>query len=78
MPRSNGGPVKSDDELRKALSESQVFEVECDSKQHQVEVGVLEDTLDYLHISNAVDYGTLPASLRPTTGTFIRRKNELG
>ncbi|PYS07100.1 MAG: hypothetical protein DMG17_31250 [Acidobacteria bacterium] len=49
---------------------------EFDSEQHQVEIEVLEDTPVYLHVSISVDDGTLPASIRPTTGTFIRHKSE--
>jgi len=67
---------KSYDELRTVLSESLVYQVEFDSEQHQVEIEVLEDTPVYLHVSISVDDGTLPASIRPTTGTFIRRKPE--
>jgi len=67
---------KSYDELRTVLSKSLVYQVEFDSEQHQVEIDVLEDTPVYLHVSISVDDGTLPASIRPTTGTFIRRKSE--
>jgi hypothetical protein len=69
---------KSYEELRTASPESLVYEVEFDCEQHQVEVEILEDTPDYLQVSISVDDGTLPASLRPTTDTFIRRKKESG
>jgi len=62
---------KSDEELRSKLSELRVYEVEFDSKQHQVEVELLESTPDYLHVSISVDDGTV-ASLLPITGSFIR------
>ena len=68
---------KSCEELRFELSELQVYEVEFDSEQHQVEVELLESTPDHLHISISVDDGSLPASLRPTTLSFIRRTKEL-
>ena len=62
---------KSDEELRSKLSELRVYEVEFESKQHQVEVELLESTPDYLHVSISVDDGTV-ASLLPITGSFIR------
>ena len=66
--------AKSYEELRTELSESKIYDVEFDSRQHQVEIEILEDMPDYLHVSIAVDDGTLPASLRPATGSFIRRR----
>jgi len=63
---------KSYEELRSQLSELVVYEVEFDSKQHQIEVELLESTPDYLHVLISVDDGTL-ASLRPMTGSFIRQ-----
>src|SRR5262249_10065118 len=68
---------KSCEQLRLELLGLQVYEVEFDSEQHQVEVELLESTPDYLHISISVDDGSLPASLRPTTGSFIRHTREL-
>jgi hypothetical protein len=64
---------KSYEELVSTLSEIQVYEVEFDSQTHQVEVELLENRSDYLHVSICVDDGALPASLRPATGSFIRR-----
>jgi hypothetical protein len=65
---------KSYDELVSRLSDAQAYQVEFDSQQHQVEIELLERRPDYLHVSISVDDGSLPASLRPTTSTFIRRK----
>ena len=62
---------KSYDELLANLSEIQVYEVELDSLPHQVEVELLENQPDYLHVFISVDDGSLPASLRPATGSFI-------
>jgi hypothetical protein len=69
--------AKSYEELHSRLSEGQVYEVEFDSLQHQVEVELLENKPDYLHVSISVDDGTLPASLRPATTGFIRRRAPL-
>jgi hypothetical protein len=65
---------KSYEELLSVLSEVQVYEVEFDSRPHQVEVELLENRPDYLHVSISVDDGALPASIRPATASFIRRK----
>jgi hypothetical protein len=43
-----------------------------------VEVELLENTETYLHVMVAVDDGTLPASMLPLTGTFIRKKRTSG
>ena len=61
--------------LVSALQDEQVYEVEFDSKKYQVEVEILENTDQYLHIMVAVDDGSLPASMAPATDTFIRQKN---
>ena len=68
---------KSCEQLRLELLELQVYEVEFDSKRHQVEVELIESTPDYLHVSISVDDGSLPASLRPTTGGFHRSTKKL-
>ena len=52
-----------------------VYEVVAEeSKQYQVEVVLLEDTPEYLHMSIAVDDGSLPASMRPESESFLCRK----
>ncbi len=56
------------------LSELHEYEVEFDSKKYQVEVELLENTEKYLHVTVAVDDGTLPASIFPLTASFIREK----
>jgi hypothetical protein len=48
--------------------------VVAESKQYQVEVKLLEDTPEYLHGSVAVDDGSLPASIRPESESFLCRK----
>jgi len=66
--------ARSYEELLAKLSEVQVYEVEFDSKHYQVEVELLENRPDYLHVSISVDDGALPASIRPAMGSFIRRR----
>ena len=62
-------------ELTSALHEGQVYEVEVDAKRYQVEVELLENTEKYLHVMVSVDDGSLPASISPSTSTFICQKD---
>jgi hypothetical protein len=51
------------------------YEVTHSSKTYQVEADLLEDTPDYLHVSVAVDDGTLPQSIYPASKSLILRKS---
>jgi len=62
------------EELASQLQDVQTYEVEFDSKKYQVEVELLENTEQYLHVMVAVDDGSLPASISPLTHSFIRQK----
>jgi hypothetical protein len=62
------------EQLALELDEQQAYEVEFDSKKYQVEVELLEDTAQYLHVMVAVDDGSIPASFHPLTSTFTRQK----
>ncbi len=66
--------AKSWEQLLSELRELQAYEVEMDAKTYQVEVEILEDTDRYVHVAVAVDDGSLPASIRPLTHSFIRSK----
>jgi hypothetical protein len=66
--------AKSCEELVSALMDEQVYEVEFESKQYQVEVCLLENTDQYIHVCVSVDDGSLPASLSPLSFSFLRRK----
>ncbi len=61
-------------DLLTELRNRNVYEVVAESKHYQVEAVLLEDTPEYLHISIAVDDGSLPASIYPESESFIRRK----
>lgn len=65
----------SAEQLIAELREHQEYEVEADSKKFQVEVEILENTATYLNVIVAVDDGTLPASIRPESRTFLVPKN---
>lgn len=68
---------KSCDELRAELKHGKEYEVEFESVVYQVEVHLLQDTDTYVHISVAVDDGTLPGSLFPAQKSFIRKDARL-
>lgn len=64
---------KSCDELRAELKDGKQYEVEFESVTYQVAVDLLEDTDRYVHVSVAVDDGSLPGSIFPAHKSFIRK-----
>jgi hypothetical protein len=68
--------AKSYEQLIVELAEEQAYEVQFGGKSYQVEVTVLENTEKYLHVAIAVDDGSIPASIRPLTSSFICKKPE--
>ncbi len=61
--------------LRADLGDGNVaYEVVVDSKTYQVEVDLLEESQAYLHVSVAVDDGTLSPAIVPASRTFIAKK----
>ena len=68
--------AKSCGQLVSELRDVQVYEVQLDSKKYQVEVEILEDTAEYVHVMVAVDDGILPASISPLTQTFVSSKSQ--
>jgi hypothetical protein len=69
----------SSNALLAALSDGvEGYEVERNSKAYNVEVELLENTDICFHVAIVVDDGTLPASMSPLTGSFIREKPAAG
>ncbi|MGB0012206.1 MAG: hypothetical protein WBQ03_11420 [Candidatus Sulfotelmatobacter sp.] len=66
--------AKSCEQLLAELGELQAYETEFESRKYQVEVEILENTEKYVHVMVAVDDGSLPASIRPLSESFIREK----
>jgi hypothetical protein len=64
------------EQLAAELLEVQEYQVEFESKQYQVEVQLLENTADYVHVAVSVDDGSLLGSILPLTHGFIRQKGE--
>lgn len=65
---------KSYQQLTAELRDVQAYEVVFDSKSYQVEVQLLENTDKYIHVLVGVDDGSIPASFRPLSSSFIREK----
>ena len=63
------------EELAMELREVQAYQVEIESKQYQVEVQLLENTGDHVHVLVSVDNGSLPRSIVPLTHSFIKQKS---
>lgn len=64
----------SPEQLITELREAQEYQVEVESKQYQVEVQLVENTADYVHIIVSVDDGSFLGSIVPLTDGFIKRK----
>jgi hypothetical protein len=64
------------EQLITELHEIRAYQVEVESKRYQVEVQLLENTKNYVHVIVAIDDGTLPRSIAPLTHGFIRQKLE--
>jgi hypothetical protein len=61
-------------ELIAELQDVEAYQVEVDGKKYTVEVQLLENTDKYVHIGVGVDDGSIPASFRPLSSSFIRDK----
>ena len=71
MKRRSAKPVQ---QLLSELKDVQAYQVKFAAKDYTVEVQLLENTDQYIHVSVDVDDGTLPASFRPLSDSFIREK----
>jgi hypothetical protein len=66
--------AKSCAELIADLRDVKAYQVELDGKKYTIEVQLLEDTHKYVHVGVDVDDGSVPASFRPLSESFIREK----
>jgi hypothetical protein len=57
------------------LKEVQNYQVVADSVVYQIEVDLLENTEEYVHVGIAVDDGLLPSSIFPVSDSFILKKD---
>jgi hypothetical protein len=65
-------------ELIGELSKTCAYRIQLGSKEYQVEIELVEDTKDYVHVIISVDDGTLPRSILPLTHGFIKQKDDDG
>jgi hypothetical protein len=63
------------EQLIAELHEEQEYSVEVESKRYQVEVQLLENTNEYIHVAVSVDDGSLPWSIVPLSNSFILKKS---
>jgi hypothetical protein len=61
--------------IAKLPDKNECYEVEFESTKYQVEVDLLENTERYIHVAVSVDDGSLPASFRPASSSFICNKS---
>ena len=66
--------AKSCAELVAELQGEQAYEIDFEGEKFTVEVQLLENTDKYVHVGVDVDDGSLPASIRPLSSSFIREK----
>jgi len=57
------------------LAKPRAYEIEIETRKYQVEVELVEDTAHYVHVSVAVDDGSLPWAILPLTHGFLRQKD---
>lgn len=53
------------------------YQVEFQGKAYNVEVQILENTQDYIHVVVGVDDGSIPTSFHPLSESFIRQRGSL-
>ena len=63
------------EKLATEVREVRAYQVELESRQYQVEVQLLENRDDYVHVSVSVDNGSLLGFMLPLTHSFIKRKS---
>lgn len=68
---------KSSNQLISELADTRGYEVEFEGKKYQVEIAILENTENHIHISVSVDDGKLPSSFSPLSQSFVREKTNV-
>ena len=63
------------EQLVSELADEQNYEVTIESQEYQVEVQLLENTDDYVHVLVSVDDGSFPGFLLPLSNTFVLEKH---
>jgi hypothetical protein len=68
--------AKSWEQVLAEVPDVEGYQIEFQGKHYNVEVQILENTDDYIHVMVAVDDGSLPTALRALCGSFILRKQQ--
>jgi len=68
--------TKSCNELIAELADDRSYELEFEGKKYEVEVQLLENASEYVQVGIFVDDGSVPASFRPLSSSFIRQKTD--
>jgi hypothetical protein len=63
------------DELIFRLRDVKSYEVDTGQNKLQVEVEIIENTPEYVHVMIGVDDSTVPHSMLPLTDSFIRHRS---
>ena len=66
--RNEGWPAKPVQQLLSELKDAQIYQVKFAAKDYTVEVQLLENTDQSIHVSVAVNDETLPAPFRTGSG----------
>ena len=64
------------DRLQAQLATPEVYEVVDGAQRYQIEIDVLENTREYVHVMLSLDDGSLPLSLVPVIDSFITNKSD--
>jgi hypothetical protein len=63
------------EQLKTALEKVQAYEIEIESRRYQIEVQLLEDTDEYVHVLIGVMDGSFRRFIAPLNGSFICKKD---
>jgi hypothetical protein len=66
--------VKSCEELIAEVAKVQTYNVAFEGNKYQVEVQMLENAANYVHVGISVDDGRFPAAFAPLSASFITQK----
>jgi hypothetical protein len=66
--------VMSCEQLLSEVADQECYQVEFLGKRYNVEVQILENTRDYIHVCVDVDDGSMPASFRPVSESLFGKK----
>jgi hypothetical protein len=63
------------EELIAKVPTGDCYQIKFRGKEYNVEVQILENREDYIHVGISVDDGSLPTSLHPLSESLIQKKS---